>query len=88
MKALFWSKQNYNFTNYVQVGIARLMSKIEYLIVPKGTKFTGSSNLGLKSQVCILNNEVLIKDFLIKNNTEQSYVVNIVFIVQLRKLKN
>ena len=25
-----------------------LMSKIEYLIVPKGTKFTGSGNLGLK----------------------------------------
>ena len=25
----------------------RLMSKIEYLIVPKGAKFTGSGKLGL-----------------------------------------
>ena len=28
----------------------RLMSKGEYLIVPKGTKFTGSGKLGLRLQ--------------------------------------
>ena len=28
--------------------LMRLMSKGEYLIVPKGTKFTGSGKLGLK----------------------------------------
>ena len=31
----------------MQVTLKRLMSKIEYLIVPKGTKFTGSGKLGL-----------------------------------------
>ena len=30
--------------------LVRLMSKGEYLIVPKGTKFTGSGKLGLKAQ--------------------------------------
>ena len=32
----------------MQVMLMRLMSKGEYLIVPKGTKFTGSGKLGLK----------------------------------------
>ena len=32
----------------MQVLLMRLMSKGEYLIVPKGTKFTGSGKLGLK----------------------------------------
>ena len=31
----------------MQVMLVRLMSKGEYLIVPKGTKFTGSGKLGL-----------------------------------------
>ena len=31
----------------MQVMLMRLMSKIEYLIMPKGTKFTGSGKLGL-----------------------------------------
>ena len=32
----------------MQVILMRLMSKGEYVIVPKGTKFTGSGKLGLK----------------------------------------
>ena len=32
----------------MQVMLMRLMSKGEYLVVPKGTKFTGSGKLGLK----------------------------------------
>ena len=32
----------------MQVILMRLMSKIEYLIVPKGTKFTGLGKLGLR----------------------------------------
>ena len=32
----------------MQVMLVRLMSKGEYLIVPKGTKFTGPGKLGLK----------------------------------------
>ena len=32
----------------MQVMLMRLMSKGEYFIVPKGTKFTGSGKLGLK----------------------------------------
>ena len=32
----------------MQVMLVRLMSKGEYLIVPKGTKFTGSGKLGLR----------------------------------------
>ena len=32
----------------MQVMLMRLMSKGEYVIVPKGTKFTGSGKLGLK----------------------------------------
>ena len=31
----------------MQVMLVRLMSKGEYLIVPKGTKFTGAGKLGL-----------------------------------------
>ena len=33
----------------MQVMLKRLMSKGEYLIVPKGTKFTGSGKLGLRA---------------------------------------
>ena len=33
----------------MQVMLMRLMSKGEYLIVPKGTKFTGSGKLGLSA---------------------------------------
>ena len=32
--------------------LMRLMSKGEYLIVPKGTKFKGSGKLGLKLYIC------------------------------------
>ena len=32
----------------MQVMLMRLMSKGEYLIFPKGTKFTGSGKLGLR----------------------------------------
>ena len=32
----------------MQVMLMRLMSKGEYVIVPKGTKFTGSGKLGLR----------------------------------------
>ena len=34
----------------MQVMLKRLMSKGEYVIVPKGTKFTGSGKLGLNFQ--------------------------------------
>ena len=33
----------------MQVMLMRLMSKGEYLMVPKGTKFKGSGKLGLKA---------------------------------------
>ena len=33
----------------MQVMLMRLMSKGEYLIVPKGTKFKGSGKLGLRA---------------------------------------
>ena len=34
------------YTNYIQVRFMRPMSKMEYLIVPKGFKVTGSGKLG------------------------------------------
>ena len=37
----------------MQVMLMRLMSKGEYLIVPKGTKFTGSGKLGLRGYNCM-----------------------------------
>ena len=43
--ALFRNKQKYNYSHYMQVMLMRLMSKIEYLIMPKGMKFTGSGTL-------------------------------------------
>ena len=39
----------------MQVMLMRLMSKGEYLIVPKGTKFKGSGKLGLKSRASFKN---------------------------------
>ena len=45
--ALLRNKQKYKYTNNMQVMLMRLMSKGEYLIVPKGTKFTGAGKLGL-----------------------------------------
>ena len=39
----------------MQVMFMRLMSKGEYLIVPKGTKFTGSGKLGLNLKRFHLN---------------------------------
>ena len=35
----------------MQVMLMRLMSKGEYVIVPKGTKFSGSGKLGLNFEV-------------------------------------
>ena len=50
VKALFRNKQKYIYNLYkLYVSYAmRLMSKIEYLIVPKGTKFTELGKLGLR----------------------------------------
>ena len=44
--------------------LMRLMSKGEYLIVPKGTKFTGSGKLGLR-HYCKQkkDNPCLLRDF-------------------------
>ena len=38
----------------MQVMLMRLMSKGEYLIVPKGTKFKGSGKLGLKFPIPVI----------------------------------
>ena len=38
----------------MQVMLMRLMSKGEYVIVPKGTKFTGAGKLGLKKNKILL----------------------------------
>ena len=35
----------------MQVMLMRLMSKGEYVIVPKGTKFTGAGKLGLSASL-------------------------------------
>ena len=51
VQALFRNKQKYNYTNYMQVRLMRLTSNMEYLIVPKGTKFMGSGKLGLNMQL-------------------------------------
>ena len=42
VQALLRNKQKYKYTNNMQVMLMRLMSRGEYLIVPKGTKFKGS----------------------------------------------
>ena len=39
----------------MQVMLMRLMSKGEYVIVPKGTKFMGSGKLGLRVLKIFLN---------------------------------
>ena len=39
--------RNTDKQNYMQVILMRLMSESEYLIFPKGKKFTGSGKLGL-----------------------------------------
>ena len=57
-KALSRNKQKYKYTNYIQVMLMRLMSNIEYLIVPKGMKFTGSGKLRL-----ILNYQLIMFTF-------------------------
>ena len=43
---LFRNIQKYNYTNYASYARG-LMSKIKYLIMPKGSKFTGLGKLGL-----------------------------------------
>ena len=56
----------------MQVMLVRLMSKGEYLIVPKGTKFTGAGKLGLNRQIfgfyCFLKNTVPCEFPLLKLN--------------------
>ena len=37
----------------MQIMLMRLMSKLEYLMMQKGTKFTGSGKLGLKAHAQI-----------------------------------
>ena len=37
--------------------LVRLMSKGEYLIVPKETKFTGSGKLGLRKQLQLISSK-------------------------------
>ena len=72
--ALFRNKKKYNCTNYMQVRLMRLMSKVKYLIVPKGTKFTGSGKLGLRNiywnvylntwrYICIIICSLTVKHF-------------------------
>ena len=39
----------------MQVMLMRLMSKGEYVIIPKGTKFTGTGKLGLTYTLCVRN---------------------------------
>ena len=58
--ALFRNKQKYNYTNYMQVKLMRLMSKIEYLIMPKVTKFMELGKLGLTNET-ITSKQVLLK---------------------------
>ena len=53
VKTLLRNKQKYKYTNIMQVMLMRLMSKGEYLIVPKGTKFTGVGKLGLRGDNCM-----------------------------------
>ena len=48
VSALLRNKQKYKNTNFMQVMLMRLMSKGEYVIVPKGTKFGGGGKLGLR----------------------------------------
>ena len=42
----------------MQVMLMRLMSKGEYVIVPKGTKFTGSDKLGLILAIYVRKGEL------------------------------
>ena len=55
--------------------LMRLMSKSEYLIVPKGTKFTGAGKLGLKA--------LLLKKKKKKNtkiHNDQAYTIYVVLV--------
>ena len=45
----------------MQVMLVRLISKGKYLIVPKGTKFTGSGKLGFKKKKSVDNFEMCTK---------------------------
>ena len=49
------NKQKYKYTNFMQVMLMRLMSKGEYVIVPKGTKFRGAGKLGLIASYSSIN---------------------------------
>ena len=53
----------------MQVMLMRLMSKGEYLIVPKGTKFKGSGKLGLR--MLLLNSNCETKGKVIKKLTRK-----------------
>ena len=51
----------------MKVMLMKLMSKGEYVIVPKGTKFTGSGKLGLTFYLQV------IAHFLYKDSSESVY---------------
>ena len=60
--------------------LMRLMSKGEYLIVPKGTKFKGSGKLGLiyeGSYVISINQVWFQLYFIYSNETMQFYIFNL-----------
>ena len=65
VEALLRNKQKYKYTNNMQVMLMRLMSKGQYLIVPKGTKFTGSGKLGLNvflslSELAVMSRHIIM----------------------------
>ena len=55
--------------------LLRLMSKSEFLIVPKGTKFAGPGKLGLKVIFTLFTNFAQIFIFMIFQHDTESQVV-------------
>ena len=67
----------------------RLMSKTEYLIVPKGTKFTGSGKLGLKMSSYLAPNdgiEITTLSSLSKNTVSVSLIMGRCFIAHFKSV--
>ena len=60
----------------MQVMLMRLMSKGEYVIVPKGTKFRGAGKLGLKVGIFLLffpkNTKLQLSSYNIQIHTVKS----------------
>ena len=48
-------KQTYASANHIQINERRLMAKIEYLIVPEGSKFTELGKLGFEKGILMLS---------------------------------